>query len=465
MGGTEDPRAALRGLPAVGRLVTHPRVAAAGAAVDPAEVVPALRGAIAAERLRRLAGEPPADAEAVVDAALAALEGLVRPRLRRVVNGTGVVINTNLGRSPLPATVLENLAEVAGGYSNLEVDLASGLRGSRHDHVETLLTRLTGAEAAIVVNNCAAAVLLLTDTFARGREVVVSRGQLIEIGGSFRLPEVLEASGAKLVEVGTTNKTYLSDYERAIRPETGLLLLSHTSNYRIVGFTAEVDRAELAALGRERGVITAEDLGSGLLVDLSRWGIPPEPTVQASIASGVDVVAVSGDKLLGGPQAGILLGRKDLIARLKKNPLMRALRPDKLALAALEGTLRAYLLPERIAEAVPIMAMMARRPEDLKADANRLAERLAPHAGVAVRVIEGTSSVGGGTLPGVELPTWLVAIRPKELGVDELARRLRTGEPAVVGRIAADQLLLDPRTLLAGDPERVAAALARALEP
>lgn len=463
MSETPDPRQLLRGLPAVGKLLSHPRIVAAAADIDPAEVATALREAVEAERGRRLDGQPPADVEAVVDAALAALEALVKPRLRRVVNGTGVVINTNLGRSPLPGMVLENLKAVAGGYSNLEMDLASGQRGSRHDHVEGLLTRLTGAEAAVVVNNCAAAVLLLTDTFARGREVVVSRGQLIEIGGSFRLPEVLEASGARLVEVGTTNKTYLSDYERAIRPETGLLLLSHTSNYRIIGFTADVDRAELAALGRERGVITAEDLGSGLLVDLTRWGVPPEPTVQASVASGVDIVAVSGDKLLGGPQAGILLGRKDLIARLKRNPLMRALRPDKLALAALEGTLRAYLLPERIAEAVPIMAMLARRPEDLKAEANRLAERLAPDGRVAVRVIEGMSSVGGGTLPGVELATWLVAIRPKHLGVDELARRLRLGEPAVVGRIAADQLLLDPRTLMAGDHDRIVAALPAAL--
>ena len=459
-----DPRALLRGLPAVGKLVAHPRIVAAAADIDPAEVVHALREAVEAERRRRLDHQPPADEGAVVDAAILALEALVKPRLRRVVNGTGVVINTNLGRSPLPAAVLENLAGVAGGYSNLEMDLPSGQRGSRHDHVEGLLTRLTGAEAAVVVNNCAAAVLLLTDTFARGREVVVSRGQLIEIGGSFRLPDVLEASGARLVEVGTTNQTYLSDYERAIRPETGLLLLSHTSNYRIIGFTADVERSELAALGRERGVITAEDLGSGLLVDLSRWGVPPEPTVQASVASGVDIVAVSGDKLLGGPQAGILLGRRELVARLKRNPLMRALRPDKLALAALEGTLRAYLMPERVAEAVPILAMMARRPEDLKADANRLAERLAPDARVAVRVIEGMSSVGGGTLPGVELPTWLVAIRPKHLSVDELARRLRTGEPPVVGRIADDQLLIDPRTLLAGDQDRVAAALPAALD-
>lgn len=454
----------LRDLPAVGKLLTHPRVAAAASHVDGGAITRALREAIAAERARRLAGEARSDDEAVVDAALALLAALAKPQLRRVVNGTGVVINTNLGRSPLPPAVLDNLAAVAGGYSNLEIDLISGQRGSRHTHVEALLTRLTGAEAALVVNNCAAAVLLLTDTFARGREVVVSRGQLVEIGGSFRLPEVLEASGAKLVEVGTTNKTYLRDYERALRPETGLLLLSHTSNYRIIGFTAEVDRAELATLGRARGVVTAEDLGSGLLVDLTRFGLPPEPTVQASLAAGLDLVAVSGDKLLGGPQAGLLLGRRDLIARLKANPLMRALRPDKLSLAALEGSLRPYLDPKTVASTVPILRMLARDVDALKADANRLAARLAPDARVQVRVIEGVSAVGGGTLPGVELPTWLVAVKPIHLSVDALAARLRTGDPAIVARIAGDQYLLDPRTLMVGDEDRIESALRSALE-
>ena len=274
---------------------------------------------------------------------------------------------------------------------------------------------------------------------------------------------MLTASGARLVEVGTTNKTYLGDYERAITPETGMLMLSHTSNYRIIGFTAEVDRQELAALGREHGVVTVEDLGSGLLVDLTRWGVPSEPTVQESVASGVDLVAVSGDKLLGGPQAGIIVGKKPLIDKLKKNPMLRALRQDKMALAALEGTLKLYLQPDRIAEEVPIMGMMALRLDVLKGEANRLAERLAPDDRVAVRVIEGQSSIGGGTLPGVELATWLVALRPKAISVDELARRMRTGEPAVVGRIHEDQLLLDPRTLLPGDHERIETAMKGAL--
>jgi L-seryl-tRNA(Ser) seleniumtransferase len=453
----------LRGLPAIGALLEHPAIKPLRATIDPAQLTYGLREEVAEERARRLAGEPPRGVDELAEGGLARVQRLFKPHLRRVVNGTGVVINTNLGRSPLPPEVLANLAEVAGGYSNLEMDLETGQRGSRYVHVEDLLTRLTGAEAAVVVNNCAAAVLLITDTFARGREVVVSRGQLIEIGGSFRLPEVLAASGARLVEVGTTNKTYLSDYERALGPDTGVLMLSHTSNYRIIGFTAEVDRKELAAMGRERGVITVEDLGSGLLVDLTRYGVPPEPTVQESIAAGLDLVAVSADKLLGGPQCGIILGRKELIARLKKNPMLRALRQDKLALAALEGTLKIYLEPARVAERVPIMAMMARRPDELKAMANRLAERLAADDRVAVRVVEGRSSVGGGTLPGVELDTWLVAIKPKAASLDELARRLRTGDPAVVGRIAAEQYLLDPRTLFEADHALIAEALGRAL--
>jgi L-seryl-tRNA(Ser) seleniumtransferase len=363
----------------------------------------------------------------------------------------------------LPEQALAQISATAAGFCNLETDLPSGQRGSRHSHVASLLTRLTGAEAALVVNNCAAAVLLLTDTFARGREVVVSRGQLIEIGGSFRLPEVLEASGARLREVGTTNKTYLDDYARALSPDTGLLLLSHTSNYRIIGFTAEVPRADLATLGRAHGVVTAEDLGSGLLVDLTHYGLPSEPTVQQSLASGIDVVLVSGDKLLGGPQVGLVLGTAASIAQMRKNPLMRALRPDKLALAGLEGTLRCYIEPETLAQKVPLFQMLSRKPEELKAAAQRLADRLAPREDLAVRVVSGFSTVGGGTLPGVEIPTWLVALRPKSCSVDQLARALRLGNPAVVGRIAENQLLLDPRTWLDGDAAKLEVAVPLAL--
>jgi L-seryl-tRNA(Ser) seleniumtransferase len=453
----------LRSLPAVGQLLKHPLFIEHRAGTDPALLVAILREEIASERVRRLAGESPRDPDELAHRALDRLERVFKPRLRRIVNGTGVVINTNLGRSPLSAKVLENLTAVASGYSNLEMDLESGQRGSRYAHVEDLICRLTGAEAAVVVNNCAAAVLLITDTFARGRDVVVSRGQLVEIGGSFRLPEVIVASGARLVEVGTTNKTYLSDYQRAISPETGLLMLSHTSNYRIIGFTAEADRGELAALGKAQGVVTVEDLGSGLLVDLTRWGVPPEPTVQASVAAGLDLVAVSGDKLLGGPQSGLIVGKRELIKRLKLNPLLRALRQDKLGLAALEGTLQLYLAPETLALQVPILAMMAKTPSELEGQAKRLAERLATATGIETQVLAGFSAIGGGTLPGVELPTWLVALKPSKLSLDELARRLRTGDPGVVGRIADGRYLLDPRTFLENDDGRVAEALGKAL--
>ncbi|MEB3195790.1 MAG: L-seryl-tRNA(Sec) selenium transferase [Candidatus Sericytochromatia bacterium] len=460
---TALPGLALRGLPAVGKLVTHPQLAPLAGAIGPAGLRWAIREAIQAERARRLTGLLPQAEQDLVDDALRRIDSLLRPRLRPVINATGVVINTNLGRSPLPPAAVAQLTAVAAGYCNLEMELDSGQRGSRHSHIASLATHLTGAEAALVVNNCAAAVLLLTDTFARGREVVVSRGQLIEIGGSFRLPEVLEASGARLREVGTTNKTYLSDYARAIGPETGMLLISHTSNYRILGFTAEVERASLAALARETGVVAAEDLGSGLLVDLTRFGLPPEPTVQQSLAAGLDLVVVSTDKLMGGPQAGLVLGRAELVARMRANPLMRALRPDKLALAALEATLRQYLQPDEALRTIPTLSMIARPPEELARMAQRLAAQLSQLSGLDVQVVPGHSAVGGGTLPGVELPTELVAVRAHERALDQLARALRLGEPSVVARIAEERLLLDPRTLAWSDFEPLVMAFQRVL--
>jgi L-seryl-tRNA(Ser) seleniumtransferase len=459
----DDRAELLRRLPAVGVLLEHPTVKAHAARASAAQLTQAVRDAVADERARRLDGQAPRDDDALAEAAVAALARWFQPHLKRVVNATGVVLNTNLGRAPLANGVLDALSEVAGGYSNLELDLESGARGSRYSHVDARLCHLTGAEAALVVNNCAAAVLLVVDTFARGREVVVSRGQLIEIGGSFRLPEVITASGARLVEVGTTNKTYMRDYAKAITPETGLLMLSHTSNYRIVGFTAEVDRHDLAELGQTHGVVTMEDLGSGLLTDLTRFGLDAEPTVQESVSAGLDLVAVSGDKLMGGPQCGILVGKREAIARLKANPLLRALRPDKLAIAALEGTLKAYLQPAALPEQLPLFAALAKTPESLRTDAEGLATRLAALAGLKVDVVAGKSAVGGGTLPGAEMPTWLVAIAPETLAVDELARRLRTGDPAVVGRIGDGRLLLDPRTWLPGDDARLFAAIAEAL--
>ncbi|MEB3284232.1 MAG: L-seryl-tRNA(Sec) selenium transferase [Candidatus Sericytochromatia bacterium] len=456
-------RASLRSLPAVGKLLLLPAIRTAAHKTSEAVVRWALRETVEEERARRLRGAPSRDEAELVASALHLIDSLASWQLRSVVNATGVVINTNLGRSPLPEEALKQLNATASGYCNLEMDLESGQRGSRHSHIAKLLSRLTGAEAALVVNNCAAAVLLLTDTFARGREVIVSRGQLIEIGGSFRLPEVLEASGARLREVGTTNKTYLEDYRRALTSETGLLLISHTSNYRILGFTAEVARADLAELGRAENVVTAEDLGSGLLVDLKRYGLPEEPTVQQSLAAGIDVVMVSGDKLLGGPQAGLILGRARCIEKMRKNPLMRALRPDKLALAALEGTLRCYLGSAHPHERIPVFHMLNRGVAELKMAAQDLADRLAPRDDLSVRLVSGVSTVGGGTLPGVEMLTWLVAVRPKTCSVEHLAGALRRGSPAVVARIGDGQLLLDPRTLMEGDVGRIQGAIAQAL--
>lgn len=455
----------MRRLPAVGSLLERAEAVHGDrlARYSRARLVTAVQEVLGEvrERLRTDSGEV-ASPDEVLDAAFARLELADQPHLAPVVNATGVVLNTNLGRAPLADEAVSQLSAVGAAYSNLEIDLATGKRGSRHAHVEELLVTLTGAEAAIVVNNGAAAVLLAVDTLARGQEVVVSRGQLIEIGGSFRLPDVITASGARLVEVGTTNKTYLADYRRALTPATGLLLRSHTSNYRILGFTAEVSPAELAALGQERGIPTMEDLGSGVLVDLAAFGLPHEPTVQQSIAAGLDLVSFSGDKLLGGPQAGILIGRRKVIQRLKQNPLLRALRQDKLTLAALEVTLRLYLDPARALDRIPTLRLLARPLSDLEAESRALAEALGDLGkSLTVRIVPGTSPVGGGSMPTVELSTALVELRSGEMPAHVLAARLREGDPPVIARVAQDAVLLDPRTLLPGDAGRIAAALER----
>lgn len=407
-------------------------------------------------------GLSPAD---VARLAAAEVERAIAPSLRRVVNATGVVIHTNLGRAVLSPAARRAVAEVAGAYSNLEFDLASGERGSRHDHVEALLRRLTGAEAAMVVNNNAAAVFLALMALAAGREVVVSRGELVEIGGSFRIPDVMAQSGARLVEVGTTNKTRPDDYRRAIGPDTALLLKVHPSNYRIVGFTAAVTLEELVGIGREAGLPVMYDLGSGALIPLDRYGLKGEPVAGGAIAAGVALVTFSGDKLLGGPQAGVIAGRRDLVDRCRRHPLARALRVDKMTLAALEATLKHYLDPEKAAATVPVLRMLTLTPEELAARADDLAAKIRGEAGDAVRVTlsAGVSQVGGGSLPGVELPTTLVAVEPVRLSVPTLAARLRRERPAVVGRVEGGRLLLDPRTLLPGDAAVVAAAVARAV--
>ena len=384
-----------------------------------------------------------------------------RPHFKRVINATGVVIHTNLGRSILAGEAVEAVVQGCRHYSNLELALETGQRGSRYSHVEKLLCRLTGAEAGLVVNNNAAAVLLVLDTLAKGREVVVSRGQLVEIGGSFRIPEVMKKSGAVLHEVGATNRTHLRDYEEAIGEGTAMLMKVHTSNYRIIGFHKEVDIADLVALGRERNLPVFEDLGSGNLFDFSPYGFMPEPTVQQVLKSGVDVVSFSGDKLLGGPQAGVIVGRKEYIDRIKKNQLNRALRIDKMTLAALEATLRLYLDPELARRKVPTLAMITAGRDELSARARRLKRRLARDlAGLAeVSVRPGFSRVGGGSFPEQDLPTVLVAVSPAAVDVESLRQGLLATDIPVIGRVEDGRFCLDPRTLMDEEFAMVAGAV------
>lgn len=374
-----------------------------------------------------------------------------RPHFRRVVNATGVVVHTNLGRSLLAEEAIEAVIQADRRYSNLEFDLAAGRRGSRYAHVEGLLRDLTGAEAALVVNNNAAAVLIVLETLAKGREVVVSRGQLVEIGGSFRIPEVMAKSGAILREVGATNRTHLRDYENAINDQTAALMRVHASNFRIIGFTKEVPLPELAELGRRRGLPVIEDLGSGNLFDFRQVGMAHEPTAQETVAGGADVVTFSGDKVLGGPQAGIIVGRKDLLDRIKGNPLNRAMRIDKMTLAALEATLRLYLDPERARVAVPTLAMMTATPELLARKARRLVRLLKASLGglYTVRAAPGASRVGGGAYPEYDLPTTLARLEglPGAPSPDALRDRLLEADPPLIGRIENDAFCLDPRTL------------------
>jgi len=464
----EDRHNPLRALPAVDEVLRRaasdeilagcPRVLAREAA---RQAVEELRRRLAAGRET---GSREDIASLAVQLTLEYAAVLARVNLRRVINATGVVLHTNLGRSPLAEEALGAVARVAGGYANLELDLATGRRGSRYQAVEGILTRLTGSEAALVVNNNAAAVLLALGTLAAGREVVVSRGQLVEIGGSFRIPDVMAASGAVLVEVGTTNKTYQRDYARACGERTALLLQVHTSNYRVVGFVHETSTGELVELGRERGLPVMCDLGSGSLVDLAAWDLPGEPTVPEVVAAGADVVTFSGDKLLGGPQAGIIVGRRELVERMKKNPLTRALRIDKMTAAALEATLRAYLDPDRALVEIPVLRMLTMDPAALRQRAQELADaigrRIKPGQ---VALVEGISRVGGGALPLAELPAVLVELTPYGASAAEVQRRLREGPVPIMVRVQEDKVLFDPRTLLPGDGELLAEQVAQVM--
>lgn len=396
---------------------------------------------------------------------LAHVRAALRPRLRPVINATGVVVHTNMGRSVLAPEACEAVLRAAQGYSTLELDLSTGGRGSRHALVEELICRLTGAEAAMTVNNNAAAVLLVLDTFCRGGEVIVSRGELVEIGGSFRIPEVMAKSGASLREVGATNRTHLRDYAAAITEQTRALMRVHTSNYRIVGFHSAVPLEELAALARQHDLPVFEDLGSGSLTDFSACGLPNEPTVPSVLAAGADIVTFSGDKVLGGPQAGIIAGSRERIAALKANQLTRALRCDKLTLAALEATLRLYCEPELARERIPTLRMIFLPAETLARTARRLAARLRRELGDAcrIRLREDVSRVGGGAFPQYDLPTTLVCLEPAVCSAVELRRRLLDGDPPLVGRMDEQGFCLDPRTLCDHDHARVAALLRAAL--
>jgi L-seryl-tRNA(Ser) seleniumtransferase len=390
----------------------------------------------------------------------------VQPRLRRVINATGVVIHTNLGRSPLHPSALDHMIEISKAYSNLEYDLDLGERGSRYSHVEEILCSLGSAESALVVNNNAGAVLVALNTLAEGREVIVSRGELVEIGGAFRVPDVMRRSGALLREVGTTNRTYLKDYQDAISSQTALLLKVHTSNFRVMGFASDVPLQDLVQLGRQFNLTVMDDLGSGCLIDLTPYGLEKEPTVQETTEIGVDLVTFSGDKLLGGPQAGIILGKKSLLDAIKNNPLTRALRIDKLTLAALESTLLLYLDEERAMEEVPTLRMLKVDRTILKKKGRRLLKRLTgtTRDKVEISLREDVSQVGGGALPLQELQTIVLAIKPIDFSVNRLEESLRKGQPPIVSRISKDELILDMRTVFDEEIPLLAAGIEKALK-
>jgi L-seryl-tRNA(Ser) seleniumtransferase len=457
-----DRSAQLRRIPAVDDILRDHSVARLVQDYTRPVVVQAVRRVLDGVRKQIIDEQQAApDAAVIVGLVQAETARSIQPRLKRVVNATGVVVHTNLGRSLLSEAAVEAVVRAARHYTNLEFDLDLGKRGSRYALVEDLLIELSGAESALVVNNNAAAVFLSLQTLASGREVIVSRGQLVEIGGSFRIPDVMARSGATLVEVGTTNKTHPHDYEGAITENTALLLKVHTSNFAVVGFSAEVDLPTLVKIGAARGLPVMEDLGSGTLVNFSPFGIGREPTVIECLEAGVDLVTFSGDKLLGGPQAGVILGRKEYLDRIKKNPLHRAVRVDKMTLAGLEATLHLYRDPMRAVDQVPTLRMLTRPLDSIKRSASALARRLRAVAGgrFTVELIDGQSQVGGGALPLGDLPTRLVAVRPEGRPVARVEERLRGRQVPIICRTQQERLLLDVRTMLPGDDREAAAAL------
>lgn len=457
-----DAQTEYRKLPAVDTVLRSPAVAALAAEYGTAQVTAALRDLLEAARAAIGRGEPVPDAQGWPDRLAAQLEAASQPTLRPLINATGVIVHTNLGRAPLSAAALDAVRRVAQGYSNLEYDLDQGRRGSRHDHARALLQAITGADDALVVNNNAGAVYLVLAALCAGREVVVSRGQLVEIGGGFRIPDVLRQSGARLVEVGTTNRTHGRDFAAALTPDTAAFLRVHSSNFRQIGFVAEPDLAELAQMvqaHRESNggpIVLVDDLGSGTLLDTQPYGLACEPMVQESLAAGADLVTFSGDKLLGGPQAGLIVGRRELVEQVRRHPMARALRVDKMTLAALEATLRSYQRG-RALEEIPIWRMIAAPLVKLQGRAEAWRAQLAADlpGEVEVAVWPGESAVGGGSLPGETLPTALLAVGCT--AAESRAADLRRQRPPVICRIQRDHLLFDPRTVL---PEEDAALLA-----
>ena len=422
----------------------------------------AIRGAILRDELP--GATPESVRLRVIEDAKRLATAAARPHYRKVINATGIILHTGLGRAVLPAVALEQIANELAGYSLLQADLDSGKRGDRDEPIEALLTRLTGAEAATVVNNNAAATALVLNTVGKGREVIVSRGQLVEIGGSFRLPDVIAQAGVTLVEVGTTNKTHLRDYEAAITENTAAIMRVHPSNYKIVGFTSEVPLDDLARLAHSRGLVMLDDAGAGALVDLSRFGFSYEPTLMDSLKNGADIVTASGDKLIGATQAGIILGTKPLLSRIRKNPMARMVRVDKFTLAALEATLRLWLDESAALREVPTMRLLLRPVSDIAPQADRIAAAIRAQApGARVEVIDGASETGSGSLPGQSIPTRLISLRSDKLSADDIAARLRRSDPPVFARIADDSVLLDPRTLLDGEEEPLVEAVITAL--
>ncbi len=441
----------LRSLPAVDTLLNASAAQALIADYGRESTVNALRAVLDESRSRLLAGETiNTDSDSLLAHAETRLHRQFRPTLRPVINATGVIIHTNLGRAPLSEAAQQAMLAIAAGYSTLEFDLESGKRGSRLVHAERILSEITGAESALVVNNNASALVLLLSALAGGKEVIISRGELVEIGGGFRVPDVMAQSGAKLVEVGATNRTRASDYERAISDNTALLMRAHASNFKQIGFVESAPREDLADIARRHHLYLVDDLGSGALLDTAPFGLEHEPTVQESIAAGVDLIAISGDKLLGGPQAGLLIGKKALVEQLRRHPLARAVRADKLCLAALSATLEHYRRGEALAK-IPVWQMIARPLDAIRAQAERWA------AATGGSVIAGESTVGGGSLPGATLPTALLALDTPN--PDALLARLRAADPPVIARIADGRVLLDPRTILPGQEETLLNAL------